>query len=139
MLTRARVLPLGLRAARGRMASQAPTRGLSWASAAIEVPHPDKGGRGEDSHVTRPNMMAIADGVGGWAESGVDAGEYSRRLMAGIGHRFDLVPDASPLELLEHSFDAVSSDRILGSTTACVLKLEGAPRARAAAAAKPSA
>lgn len=119
------------------MASQSPARTLSWASAAIEVPHPDKGGRGEDSHVTRPNMMAIADGVGGWSECGIDAGEYSRRLMAGIGRRFDKAPDASPLELLEHSFEQVSSDRILGSTTACVLKLEGAlwPRAAAAAAA----
>ena len=28
--------------------------------------------------------MAIADGVGGWAESGVDPANYSRRLCAMI-------------------------------------------------------
>ena len=29
-------------------------------------------------------MVAIADGVGGWAESGIDPANYSRRLCAMI-------------------------------------------------------
>ena len=48
-------------------------------------PHPakrDKGG--EDAATVTPNVIAIADGVGGWAESGVDPAKYSRQLCKTI-------------------------------------------------------
>ena len=38
----------------------------------------DKGG--EDAVVTGNNLLAVADGVGGWASAGIDPAFYSRRL-----------------------------------------------------------
>ena len=35
---------------------------------------------GEDAACLTPRMLAVADGVGGWAESGVDPAIYSKRL-----------------------------------------------------------
>ena len=48
-------------------------------------PHPakrDKGG--EDAATVTENFIALADGVGGWAESGVDPAKYSRMLCKNI-------------------------------------------------------
>jgi protein phosphatase PTC7 len=49
------------------------------------IPHPAKADRGgEDAYFVCPRglCMGVADGVGGWAEVGVDPGLYSRELMA---------------------------------------------------------
>ena len=35
---------------------------------------------GEDAAVLTDRMLAVADGVGGWAESNIDPANYSRRL-----------------------------------------------------------
>ena len=35
---------------------------------------------GEDAACVSDTMLAVADGVGGWAESGVDPAIYSKRL-----------------------------------------------------------
>ena len=48
-------------------------------------PHPakrDKGG--EDAATVTENFIALADGVGGWADSGVDPANYSRTLCKNI-------------------------------------------------------
>ena len=48
-------------------------------------PHPakrDKGG--EDAATITESFIALADGVGGWAESGVDPAKYSRALCKNI-------------------------------------------------------
>jgi protein phosphatase PTC7 len=48
-------------------------------------PHPakrDKGG--EDAATITENFIALADGVGGWAESGIDPARYSRQLCKNI-------------------------------------------------------
>ena len=45
------------------------------------TPHPakrDKGG--EDAATITNSFIALADGVGGWSESGIDPAEYSRKL-----------------------------------------------------------
>lgn len=45
------------------------------------LPHPEKAYKGgEDALYASPNVLLIADGVGGWAESGVDPALYSKRL-----------------------------------------------------------
>ncbi|KAF5829895.1 phosphatase 2C-like domain-containing protein [Dunaliella salina] len=52
---------------------------------AYVLPHPEKMGKGgEDWFFVSDTMRAlgVADGVGGWAEVGVDAGAYARQLMA---------------------------------------------------------
>lgn len=44
-------------------------------------PHAAKKAKGgEDAAALTPNLIAVADGVGGWAESGIDPAIYSRRL-----------------------------------------------------------
>lgn len=48
-------------------------------------PHPakrDKGG--EDAATITESFIALADGVGGWAESGIDPAKYSRQLCKNI-------------------------------------------------------
>lgn len=45
------------------------------------TPHPEKAAKGgEDAIYTSSNVLFIADGVGGWSESGVDPAVYSKRL-----------------------------------------------------------
>ena len=66
-----------------------------------------------------------ADGVGGWIDSGVDAGIYSRALMAGARRSLEArvaatdggAIDVDPLDILE---DGYRETTVLGSSTACV-------------------
>lgn len=80
------------------------------------------GRKGEDACFTGRYGIGVADGVGGWAEMGVDAGEYSRGLMAHAGkHIEDATAKGAtvvdPLEALTVAHRAV---RVLGSSTACL-------------------
>lgn len=45
------------------------------------IPHPKKAYKGgEDAYYADKGLLAVADGVGGWAESGIDPGLYSKEL-----------------------------------------------------------
>ena len=49
-------------------------------------PHFEKRHKGgEDAATLSLNLIAVADGVGGWAQSGIDPANYSRRLCSLIG------------------------------------------------------
>ena len=49
------------------------------------LPHPEKVAKGgEDAYSLNPRLLAVADGVGGWIESGVDPANFSRELCANI-------------------------------------------------------
>ena len=49
-------------------------------------PHPDKVAKGgEDALYESDNLLVVADGVGGWADHGVDPGLYSKKLCKLIG------------------------------------------------------
>jgi protein phosphatase PTC7 len=64
--------------------SRAHNPALLLTTAAALLPHPDKAYRGgEDWYFIASHQQAsgVADGVGGWAEVGVDAGAYARSLM----------------------------------------------------------
>ncbi|KAL1523350.1 hypothetical protein AB1Y20_018295 [Prymnesium parvum] len=64
----------------------APTAGLTLQCAASVVPHPEKSARGgEDAMFADEDCgaLGVADGVGGWASSGVDPGIFSRALLRG--------------------------------------------------------
>ena len=55
--------------------------GLS--TGAYMLPHPAKAEKGgEDAYFVLPHALGVSDGVGGWAELGVDAGVFSRALMS---------------------------------------------------------
>lgn len=97
-------------------------------SGSCYLPHPEKEATGgEDAHFICEEEQAIgvADGVGGWAEVGVNAGLFSRELMSysvsaireqgkGSGSSID------PLMVLEK---AHSQTRAQGSSTACIIAL----------------
>lgn len=46
-------------------------------------PHPEKAYKGgEDAGLAEKYYLAVADGVGGWANEGVDPALYSKKLIA---------------------------------------------------------
>ncbi len=67
--------------------------------------------------------FAVADGVGGWAEEGVDAGLYSRALMTGCKSALDSSSGVS----LEQALDAALAPAklIKGSSTAVLADIQG--------------
>jgi protein phosphatase PTC7 len=100
-------------------------KGLRLFSGACYFPHPDKEfSGGEDAYFICPDkqVIGVADGVGAWADMGVDAGEYARQLMC-----------ESLIAALEEPMGCVDTARVLkkahskttcrGSSTACILAL----------------
>lgn len=54
------------------------------------IPHPEKAYKGgEDAMYTSDNVLVVADGVGGWADQGVDPGLYSKKLCQIIGQKVE--------------------------------------------------
>lgn len=52
------------------------------------IPHDDKRGRGgEDAAAADQLCLAVADGVGGWAQRGIDPGLFSKALVKTIVER----------------------------------------------------
>lgn len=79
---------------------------------------------GEDAACLNSNLLCVADGVGGWAESGIDPAIYSKRLCALVEGLYDGGSDiyiASPRNLL---VDAVTRNDEVGSCTCCIVTLD---------------
>ncbi|CAA2973074.1 probable protein phosphatase 2C 55 [Olea europaea var. sylvestris] len=100
-------------------------RSLKLNSASCYLPHPDKEETGgEDAHFICLDEQAIgvADGVGGWADLGVDAGQYARELMSNSVNAIQEEPRGSidPARVLEK---AHTSTKAKGSSTACIIAL----------------
>ncbi|KAJ4980954.1 hypothetical protein NE237_031791 [Protea cynaroides] len=82
--------------------------------------------KGEDSHFIceKEQVFGIADGVGGWAKKGIDAGIYARELMfnSAMAVQSDgLKGSVDPLTVLK---EAYSNTKALGSSTACIVALK---------------
>jgi hypothetical protein len=78
-------LPWGFRSGVGNSTSS--PKSLRLVSGAHMIPHPEKRHKGgEDAYFLSEDgqVLGVADGVGGWALSGVDSGLYSKSLMFGI-------------------------------------------------------
>ncbi|XP_073223867.1 probable protein phosphatase 2C 55 isoform X1 [Cicer arietinum] len=98
---------------------------LKLVSGSCYLPHPDKEETGgEDAHFicSEEQAIGVADGVGGWADLGVDSGYYSRELMS---HSVDAIQEepkgsVDPARVLEK---AHSSTKAKGSSTACIIAL----------------
>ena len=57
------------------------------------IPGPGKEGTlGEDAFFANSNIIAVADGVGGWRNHGVDPGHYSRGLCENIAKFYQQNP-----------------------------------------------
>ncbi|KZV34234.1 putative protein phosphatase 2C 55-like [Dorcoceras hygrometricum] len=100
-------------------------RTLKLKSGSCYLPHPDKEETGgEDAHFICSDQPAIgvADGVGGWADLGVNAGHYARELMSNSVHAVQDEPRGSidPARVLEK---AHASTKAKGSSTACIIAL----------------
>ncbi|KAH6816900.1 Protein phosphatase 2C family protein [Perilla frutescens var. frutescens] len=101
------------------------TRALKLNSGSCYLPHPDKEETGgEDAHFICLDEQAIgvADGVGGWADLGVDAGLYARELMSNSVDAIQEEPKGSvdPARVLEKAY---TSTKAKGSSTACIIAL----------------
>lgn len=100
-------------------------RKLKLISGSCYLPHPDKEATGgEDAHFICADEQAIgvADGVGGWADHGVDAGLFARELMS---HSVDAIRE-EPKDFIDTSRvleKAHASTRADGSSTACIVAL----------------
>lgn len=100
---------------------------LKLKSGSYYLPHPDKVKTGgEDAHFIceEKQVLGIADGVGGWAKLGIDAGEYARELMynsvSSIKNENEPTASIDPLKVLEK---AHASTKAQGSSTACIIAL----------------
>ncbi|KAJ6816174.1 putative protein phosphatase 2C 80 [Iris pallida] len=98
---------------------------LKLLSGSFYLPHPDKAETGgEDAHFicAEEQAIGVADGVGGWADQGIDSGRYARQLMSNSA--------AAIREQAKGSVDtgavlekAYSKTREMGSSTACIIAL----------------
>lgn len=98
---------------------------LKLVSGSCYLPHPDKEDTGgEDAHFicSEEQAIGVADGVGGWADLGVNSGFYSRELMSHSVEAIREEPKGSvdPARVLEK---AHSSTKARGSSTACIIAL----------------
>ncbi|GAB4852079.1 hypothetical protein Ancab_016269 [Ancistrocladus abbreviatus] len=98
---------------------------LNLLSGSCYLPHPDKEETGgEDAHFicAEEQAIGVADGVGGWAEHGIDAGQYARELMSNSVNAIQDEPKGSidPARVLEK---AHSNTKAKGSSTACIIAL----------------
>jgi protein phosphatase PTC7 len=98
---------------------------LKLISGSCYLPHPDKEETGgEDAHFICEDEQAIglADGVGGWADVGVDSGLFSRELMSHSVAAVQEEPKGSidPARVLKK---AHLSTKAKGSSTACIIAL----------------
>ena len=101
-------------------------RTLKLHSGSCYLPHPDKEKTGgEDAHFICSDEQAIgvADGVGGWAEVGINAGEYACELMSNSMDAIKNEPGEfiDPARVLEK---AHSETNAVGSSTACIIVLK---------------
>lgn len=91
---------------------------------AAYLPHPEKVATGgEDAHYTSEckRLVAVADGVGGWKDMGVDSGLFSRELMELVGNYVSETSDVDPYAVMEHAYKNVEA---IGTSTICVLSVQ---------------
>jgi protein phosphatase PTC7 len=109
----------------GYMPAQQPPMRFRFEFGESKIPHPEKAYKGgEDACFADDNIIVVADGVGGWADRGVDPSLYSNKLCQLIRDNFYRNPYfyiADPRQLL---VDSVAANVEVGSATVTVLTLE---------------
>ncbi|CAL5188003.1 unnamed protein product [Lathyrus oleraceus] len=98
---------------------------LKMLSGSCYLPHPAKAATGgEDAHFICSDEQAIgvADGVGGWADVGVNAGLFAQELISNSVRAVQEEPKGcfNPVRVLEK---AHSNTKARGSSTACIIAL----------------
>lgn len=98
---------------------------LKLNSGSFYLPHPAKAKTGgEDAHFicTLTPAIGVADGVGGWADLGIDAGLYARELMSHSLTAIQEEPKGS-VDLIRVLEKAYMGTTAKGSCTACIVAL----------------
>jgi len=104
---------------------------LRLAFAASCIPHPQKRHRGgEDSYFACPlsRSFGVADGVGGWADAGVDPGEFARCLLRFAYESVRRTDHEAPADLSEafqNSQKRLSEEGVQGGSTVLLGQLNG--------------
>ncbi|KAB5521325.1 hypothetical protein DKX38_025644 [Salix brachista] len=82
---------------------------------------------GQDAHFICQERQAfgVADGVGGWARKGIDSGIFARELMSNYLASLRSLNPGRAVDLKETLLKAHSRTAATGSSTACVVSLEG--------------
>jgi len=78
---------------------------------------------GEDAASVSSNVLAVADGVGGWAESGVDPAIFSKKLCKNIDELIKK-KDSYIFEPKTLLIEAVSANQEIGSSTCVIATLD---------------
>lgn len=95
------------------------------------IPHPDKAQRGgEDAYYACPSSRSfgVADGVGGWADNGVDPGAFARALLRHAHEGIRRGPNDSEADLqgaLLSSLGQLHKEQLQGGSTALLGQLTG--------------
>jgi protein phosphatase PTC7 len=86
-------------------------------------PHFEKRHKGgEDAATLSSNLIAVADGVGGWAANGVDPANYARRLCKLIGEQ--QLDDHMLMNPKDVIVQACDQNKEVGSSTCVVATLD---------------
>eukprot|EP01110_Echinostelium_bisporum_P009383 TRINITY_DN33051_c0_g1_i1.p1 TRINITY_DN33051_c0_g1~~TRINITY_DN33051_c0_g1_i1.p1 ORF type:complete len:344 (-),score=123.31 TRINITY_DN33051_c0_g1_i1:60-1091(-) len=92
-----------------------------------QIPHPAKVAKGgEDAYFLSDDrkVIGVADGVGGWADIGVDPALYAQSLMEGSKLAAEnALGSRDPVDIMQDAYRYSSS--VHGSSTCCILSLEG--------------
>ena len=98
---------------------------LKMLSGSCYLPHPDKEETGgEDAHFicTDEQAIGVADGVGGWADVGVNAGLFAQELISNLVRAIQKEPKGS-FNLTRVLREAHANTKVKGSSTACIVAL----------------
>lgn len=106
---------------------------ISLVLATCKIPHQEKIHKGgEDAVMYLPalNAFGVADGVGGYADQGVDPGKFSKALMRfsaeeiiGCAKRGEVLPLLQPEKIVRAAFNRIKEHKIEGGSTALICTL----------------
>lgn len=85
------------------------------------IPHSEKVETGgEDTYFISDsgNAFGVFDGVGGWAEMGINSRDFSYQLQANCKKAANSGPNKTPLEILKEGYVATLNQHVQGSCTA---------------------
>mmetsp|Transcript_13541 Transcript_13541/g.25516 ORF Transcript_13541/g.25516 Transcript_13541/m.25516 type:complete len:265 (+) Transcript_13541:1228-2022(+) len=89
------------------------------------IPAAEKATKGtEDAYYTSERAIALADGVGGWIEHGIDPAAYSRLLMENVKKAFEALPEDQLLSPKAVMTAADRDTKVTGSATCSIAILD---------------
>lgn len=94
-------------------------------SAVYGIPGPEKINKlGEDAYYMSKEVIAIADGVGGWSTQGIDSSKYSWELMNNVGKSYTELHENLKYNVRDLLNKAAKSCKETGSSTCAIVVLD---------------